>query len=151
MSNPDIALIFTPLLGSFLTTFLFGNVKSKNYQRAWFQPPGYVFMIVWTAIYIQLGFLLYESRRENDSLVLSLLIAIILISYCWVYTFNYLKFYKVAIFIIFLLLILALELLIALIKNNYADSYLYTYPLFVAWLIFALILAASSKQKMKIK
>lgn len=151
MSNPDIALIFVPLIGSFISTYIFGNVKNKNYQKAWFQPPGYVFMIVWTAIYIQLGFLLYQSKRKNDNLVLSLLISIILLSYAWVYFFNYLKFYKVAIFTIFLLLILAIELMIALIKNNYSDPYLYTYPLFVAWLIFALILAASSKQKMKIK
>ena len=149
MSNSDIALIFTPLLGSFLSTFLFGNVKNKQYQKAWFQPPGYVFMIVWTAIYIQLGFLLYQSKKDNDNLVLSLVIAIILVSYSWVYIFNYLKFYKVAIFVIFLLLILAFELLIALIKNNYSDSYLYTYPLFLAWLIFALILAADSRKKVK--
>jgi len=47
MTDGKIALIFTPLIISFLASKFFGRVDSKNYIKASFQPPGYVFMFVW--------------------------------------------------------------------------------------------------------
>ena len=47
MTDGKITLIFTPLIISFLASKFFGRVDSKNYIKASFQPPGYVFMFVW--------------------------------------------------------------------------------------------------------
>lgn len=146
MSNPDIALIFTPLILSLITSFFTGKVSQKEYQRAWFQPPGYVFGIVWTALYVMLGFILYESKRRENYTSLGLVIGALFLTYLWQYFFNYKKYYKVAIFVIFLTLLVALDLLVELIISNWERVYLYTYIPFVAWLMFALLLASHTKR-----
>lgn len=145
----EIALIFTPLLASLVASYLFGNVNQKDYKKAWFQPPGYIFMIVWTAIYIQLGFLLYESYKKDDWLVLGLVIGTICLTYLWIFFFNYKQDYKLAIYILFLTLVISLELYTALLENNYSAGYLYTYPPFIGWLIFALLMASNTIKNKK--
>lgn len=142
MANPDIALIFTPLILSLITSYFTGKVSSK----VWFQPPGYVFMIVWTALYIMLGFILYESKEKENYTCLGLVIGALFLTYLWQYFYNYKKYYKVSIFIIFLTLLISLELLAEIILEDWDRVFIYTYIPFVAWLIFALVLASHNKK-----
>ena len=142
MANPDIALIFTPLILSLITSYFTGKVSSK----VWFQPPGYVFMIVWTALYIMLGFILYESKEKENYTCLGLVIGALFLTYLWQYFYNYKKYYKVAIFIIFLTLLISLELLAEIILEDWDRVFIYTYIPFVAWLIFALVLSSHNKK-----
>ena len=142
MANPDIALIFTPLILSLFTSYFTGKVSSK----VWFQPPGFVFMIVWTALYIMLGFILYESKEKENYTCLGLVIGALFLTYLWQYFYNYKKYYKVAIFIIFLTLLISLELLAEIILEDWDRVFIYTYIPFVAWLIFALVLASHNKK-----
>lgn len=144
MSDPYITLIFVPLFFSFVSSFFFGKVNNSQYKKAWFQPPGYVFGIVWTALYIMLGFLLYEASKRGDSVVLGLLITTLFLTYIWQYFFNYKKYFKLAIFVIFLTLLFSLEILVELLTNEWNREYRLTYVPFVAWLIFALLLSSQT-------
>jgi translocator protein len=146
MSNPKIALIFTPLIFSLITSFLTGKVDHKDYKKAWFEPPGYVFMLVWTSLYIMLGFILYQSVLDNNQTSLWFLITILFLTYLWQYFFNYKKYYKLAIFTLFLTLLFSLELLVELIIENWNKNYLFTYIPFVAWILYALILSSHTKK-----
>jgi len=147
MADGKIALIFTPLIVSFLASRFFGKVDSKDYVKASFQPPGYVFMFVWTALYIMFGFLLYRAVEIEDYLILGLVTGTLFLTYLWIYTFNSLKNYSLSTFVIFLTLLIALELLVALLYRGWEEAYLYTYTPFVAWIIFALLLSSFTKPK----
>ena len=146
MSDPEIALIFTPPVLSLLSSYLFGHVGT-GYQKAWFEPPGYVFGIVWLGLYIMFGFLLYESAKREQYTVLGLVIGTLFLTYAWQYFFSYKKYYKLAVFIIFLTLLIGLELLVELIISNWERVYLFTYVPFVAWITFALILSSHTRLK----
>ena len=145
-TSGDFMLIITPLLLSFLVTGLTGKVGS-GYRKAWFQPPGYVFGVVWTALYIMFGFLLYHGKHIDDKPTIGLVCGTIALTYVWQYFFSYLKDYKTAIFIIFLTLLIGLELLVRLIVMEWEDVYLYIYVPFISWIIFALLLSAFSGKK----
>lgn len=146
MSNPNLILIFVPLFLSFISSIFFGKVDQKKYTKASFQPPGYVFMIVWIALYTMFGFLLYKAVEIEDYTVLSLTIITLLLTYFWVFTFNKLNNFPLSTFVIFLTLLAGLELLVALLNNNWQEVYLYTYTPFIAWIIFALLLSSFTKK-----
>tara|TARA_R110002110_G_scaffold99220_1_gene253706 strand:+ start:432 stop:875 length:444 start_codon:yes stop_codon:yes gene_type:complete len=145
--SADPVLIVVPLLLSWLSSYLTGMVKSSGYKSSWFQPPGWVFGVVWTALYIMLGFLLYESKIKEDYDVLSVVVVVMFFTYLWQFVFVTLKKYKLAIFIIFILLVLSLILYVLLDNSNLEEVYLIVYVPFIAWLIFALLLSANSKYK----
>ena len=147
----DPILIILPLLGSFVVTFLTGNVGSSGYKPAWFQPSGFIFFLVWAALYVMLGFLLYESKRQEDYFTLGLVVGVICLTYFWQFVFVVFKDYGLAIFILLLTLILGLILFVRLyyseVVNNtsFGEGYLMIYVPFLAWIIFAMILSASAK------
>ena len=59
-----------------LIPLLFSNIQQKlfpsNYKKkiVFFQPPGYVFGVVWTILYLMLG--LYAFRLLNEKKYLTL-------------------------------------------------------------------------------
>jgi len=56
---PKTLLVVHPIIGSFLTSFLGGNNMSPSWyttlKKSPLTPPGFVFPIVWTVLYILLG------------------------------------------------------------------------------------------------
>lgn len=65
--NPaDPILIVVPIFISWIVSYFTGKTEPYKYSPAWFQPPGWVFGVVWTALYVMLGFLLYQSKREKE-------------------------------------------------------------------------------------
>lgn len=152
MTGAEKVLIGVPIFCSWMISYITGSVKSNNYRKAWFQPPGWVFGVVWTGLYIMLGFLLYESANQEEYTSLALLITILFFSYLWQYLFVYKRNYKLAILDIALLLILSLVLFPELEQSkivsntNFGKNYLLIYMPFIGWLIFALLLASNTSQ-----
>ena len=147
-TNPvDPLLIVTPILLSWTVTYFTGKVQSKKYKAAWFQPPGWVFGIVWTLLYAMLGVLLYESKRYEDYDVLTLIIILMFFTYLWQYFFSYKKWYRFAIYDLLIILTVSLLLYSALVKSSivndssFGEGYLLIYVPFIAWIVFALILS----------
>jgi tryptophan-rich sensory protein len=158
-SNADPILIVTPIILSWITSYLTGGVSSNDYKKAWFQPPGWVFGLVWTALYIMFGFLLYESKRQVDYFTLGLVIGVLFLTYCWQFFFSYLKNYKLAIINLLLIFVAGLILFVRLFDSEVVDNttfgygYIMIYAPFLAWIIFALLLSTQTfpkKSKMKI-
>lgn len=55
-------LIFIPLIISFTISYLFTNNKSfqkNNENKPFWQPPGYMFSIIWSILYLLNGYVLY--------------------------------------------------------------------------------------------
>ena len=153
MSKADPILIATPIVLSWIVTFLTGGVRTYNYQEAWFQPPGWVFGVVWTALYIMFGFLIYESKRQEDYFTMGLVIGVLVLTYFWQFLFSYLKNYKLAIWELLLTLIVGLILFVRLYDSevvnntNFGYGYIMIYVPFLAWLFFAILLSTETYKK----
>lgn len=149
-SKADPVLIVTPILFSWITSYFTGGVSSKDYKKAWFQPPGWVFGLVWTALYVMFGFLLYESKRQSDYFTMGLVIGVLFLTYLWQFIFSYLKNYKLAVIDLLLIFIAGLILFVRLfdseVVNNssFGYGYLMIYVPFLAWIIFALLLSSQT-------
>lgn len=132
-----IIIILVSLSGQYFT--------SKNINTSWYEcikspitPPGYIFPIVWTILYIFIGISLARTVIINDNTkkIISLFIINLLLNVSWCYTFFYKKNPKLALIHIALILISAFAIIY--ITSDRITKYLLT-P-YVIWLCFAMIL-----------
>ena len=147
--NPaDPVLIVLPIVLSWISSYIFGRTDPYKNSPVWFQPPGWVFGVVWTFLYIMLGFLLYQSKIDKDYSVLSLVVVLLFLTYLWQYLFNYKKWYRFAIYDLFIILVVSLILYVELTGSSVVDhttfgeGYLLIYVPFIAWIIFAIIMSS---------
>ena len=134
------SLIFVPQILSLLMQLLFPSDFSTN-KKVFFQPPGFVFGIVWTLIYILLGFYLYslvQQRKSNKyfTYMLTIFVFNLLFNFSWAPIVNNQKKYIVGIFLI-ALMIFTLFLLISIDTKPVNRSLLIPY---LSWLFLALLL-----------
>ena len=134
------SLILVPQLLSLLMQLLFPSYFSTN-KKVFFQPPGYVFGIVWTLIYIMLGFYLYllvQQRKSNQyfTYMLTLFVINLLFNLSWTPIVNIHKKFKLGILLI-ALMIFTLFLLISIDNKPVNRSLLIPY---LSWLFLALLL-----------
>ena len=144
-------LIVTPLFLSWITTYVTGSPEKSRYKKAWFQPPGWIFGVVWTYLYLVLGAVVYESVVQSDYFTFGLTLGVLFLTYTWQFTFSKYRMEKLSIFIIFLTLTLSLILFARLIfsevvkNSDFGEGYLYIYAPLITWLIFAQLLSSHSR------
>ena len=136
----ETILIFAPQILSILTMLIFPNDFDNN-KRVFFQPPGYVFGIVWTFLYFLIGLYLYKlvNQRSTNKYFKFMLITFminLLLNLSWTPIVNYYKKYTLGIFVI-ALMIMTTFLLIAIDKNELNRVLLIPY---LTWLFVALLL-----------
>lgn len=136
----EYAIILVPQLLSLLFQYVFPS-NFKDNKKIFFQPPGYVFGIVWTIIYLLLGvylYLLIQQRKTNKyfTFMLSVYIINLLLNLSWTPVVNVQKKYKLGIFIIALMIFTVLTL-IAIDDKRLNRTLLIPY---VSWLLLALLL-----------
>lgn len=135
------SLIFVPLILSSLVQYLLPSDFSKT-KTIFFQPPSYVFGIVWTILYILLGIYLYRfSTTFNYKSLLCVLMLIlyvinITLNVSWTPVVNRIGQYKNGVYMIGTM-ILSTILLITLENDRYNKSLMAPY---VVWLLYALLL-----------
>ena len=156
--NPaDPVLIVVPILLSWTVSYFTGRTEPYNNSPAWFQPPGWVFGVVWTLLYVMLGFLLYQSKREKEYGVLSLVIVLLFFTYLWQFFFNYKKWYRLAVYDLLVILIISLILYVSLNysavvdKTSFGEGYLMIFVPFIAWIIFAIVMSVHTGYPKKSK
>lgn len=149
----DYVLIFIPIILSWIVTYLTGRVgKVGEYKKAWFQPPGWVFFVVWTLLYFMLGYLLFKSKRDEDYTTLGMIIGLLFLTYLWQYLFVYLKNYKLAIIDLLAILVLGFILFGRLIQSSndtnitFGEGSIYIFAPFLGWIIFAMLLSSNTKR-----
>ena len=113
----------------------------QNINRPKLAPPGYIFPIVWTILYVLMGissYLIHRSNHKNKETALIIYYFQLLINFSWpIFFFNYQNF-LLALAILFILNILV----IILIKVTYSINHLASYLLipYLIWILFALYL-----------
>ena len=138
-----IISIAIPLLIGVVSGFLTMNSMDtyKELLLPKYAPPGYLFPIVWTILYILMGFasyLVYQSNDEDKNKVLLLYGIQLVMNFIWPILFFNLHAYLLS--TVWLLLLFALVIIVTYLffKINHIAGYLMI-P-YVLWLGFALYL-----------
>lgn len=101
-----------------------------------FAPPGYIFPIVWTILYILMGISFYLTN-EDDS-VKGIYYLQLIVNLLWSIIFFNLKLYFIAFLWIILLIVLVVIMIKRMHRVNNISAYL-NIP-YLLWLILALVL-----------
>lgn len=113
----------------------------QNINRPKLAPPGYIFPIVWTILYVLMGissYLIHRSNHKNKETALIIYYFQLLINFSWpIFFFNYQNF-LLALAILFILNILVIILIKVIYSINHLASYLLI-P-YLIWILFALYL-----------
>lgn len=133
-----LLLILLPLLVSNILTFIIFPADFKNMKTVYFQPPSYVFGIVWTVIYFMSGVYLYRlSNTTEPNLHMFILLGINLcINFSWTPVVNTYRMFNAGIYLIGLMLLSGFALIV--LENDKTNKLLMV-P-YMVWLVFALLL-----------
>lgn len=141
ISIKKLLYLFLPLISGSLIGLLISNFMNySGLTKPPLSPPGIVFPIAWTIIYILMGisYLLFKSNtfytKEEDKIYYSQLI----VNLSWSIFFFIFKWYFFSIIWTILLLILVIILIIKFYNKYKLSAYL-NIP-YLIWLIFAIYL-----------
>ena len=131
IKNILIPVIMGSVIGLIISPFM--NYHDLN--KPPLSPPGIIFPIVWTILYIIMGYSFYKQNEQNKTIYYTQLI----VNGLWSIIFFVFKWYLLATIWIIILIILV----IIMIKNFYKEnklSGLINIP-YLLWLLFALYLS----------
>lgn len=130
-----------PIIGGAIVGLITsGYMDYSDMVKPPLSPPGIVFPIVWTILYILMGisyFLATKDNEENKELDQIYLLQL-LVNFMWPIIFFVLEMYFTAFLWIILLLILVIVMIKELLKVNKISGYLQI-P-YLIWLLFAIYL-----------
>lgn len=138
MKAKRIIFSLLPIIGGALIGMLTsGAMDYKNIIKPPLSPPGYIFPIVWTILYILMGvsYLIATKDKEDDKELNQIYLLQLFVNLLWPVIFFVLEMY----FTSFLWIILLIILVIAMIKELYSKSKVSAYlqiP-YLLWLLFA--------------
>lgn len=142
------ALVTVP--GIVFLGFLSGQMANSGYANQWFLalnrppivPPGWVFGVVWTSLYILMGFaiamILYARGAQRRGLALSLFSLQLALNLAWSPIFFALHEVSMALVLIVIILLLTIATAFAFAPIRKAAAWLLV-P-YMVWLSFAAIL-----------
>ncbi|MBQ6841361.1 MAG: tryptophan-rich sensory protein [Bacilli bacterium] len=133
----SLFIIFGPLIGGILVGII---SQSKNYQyfiKPILSPPGFIFPIVWSILYLLMGISLYIIKKEKQSIKITFLLQL-LTNYLWPILFFNFKLYTISAVWLILLIALTIKMIIEF-YNIKKIAGLLQFPYFL-WLLFALYL-----------
>ena len=134
-----IISILIPLAVGSMSALFSGNMLSYSIlDKPAFSPPGFIFPIVWTILYILMGissYIVYSSNNPNKPKALLIYGIQLFFNFCWSIIFFGLDLYLFA----FIWLIALIFIIIIMIRQFYIVSPLAAYlqiP-YLIWCIFA--------------
>ncbi len=125
------------VLGTFVG--LLTNEGYNDMVMPFFAPPGIVFPIVWSILYILMGisrYIIYDNG--NDEECIKLYNTQLVFNLLWSFIFFTFKWYFVAFLWLLILLYLVIKMILSFYKVNKTSAYLQI-P-YVLWLSFASVL-----------
>lgn len=136
--------VVVPLALSYAVQSLVGTDAGPVYNNdIHFQPPGYVFAIVWTTLYLLLGLYLNSVLKEQDNTLLTLYIINLAVNLAWMPVVNKYKKLTLGIFMIAAMFCVTM-IMSALDPNKYRRAMLAPY---LTWLIVAMLLNVELARK----
>lgn len=137
-----IISILIPLAIGSISALLSGNMSSYSMLvKPALSPPGFVFPIVWTILYILMGissYIVYSSNSPNKSKALLLYSVQLFFNFCWSIIFFRMELYFFA-----LIWIIALVLIIIIMIKQFhivSPRAAYLQIPYLIWCIFAVYL-----------
>ena len=133
IKNILIPVIMGGIIGLIISPFMNYN----NLNKPPLSPPGIVFPIVWTILYIIMGYSFYKQNEQNKTIYYTQLI----VNGLWSIIFFIFKWYLISTIWIILLIILVTIMIYKFYKENKIAG-LINIP-YLIWLFFALYLSFS--------
>ena len=134
--------IAIPLGLGILVGLLTSNSMNYNYMvKPVYSPPGFLFPIVWTILYILMGvssYLVYKSNSYSKDKALVIYIVQLIINLLWSFFFFSFEWYLFSFLWILLLIVLVIIMIIHFYKIHKLSGYLQI-P-YLLWITFAAIL-----------
>ncbi len=130
--------IFFPLIvGSIIGILISGNIDYNLLNKPPLSPPGILFPIIWTVIYLLMGvsFYLYKKNYKDKSIVDVIYYIQLFVNAFWSIIFFTLKLRLLSVVWIIILDMLVILLIIAFFKKNKISAYLNL--LYLVWILFA--------------
>ena len=127
-----------PIIGGAIVGLITsGYIDYRDMVKPPLSPPGIVFPIVWTILYILMGISYFIATKDNeDNKELDQIYLLqLLVNFMWPIIFFVLEMYFTAFLWIILLLILVIVMIKELLKVNKISGYLQI-P-YLIWLLFA--------------
>ncbi len=127
-----------PIIGGAIVGLITsGYMDYQDMVKPPLSPPGIVFPIVWTILYILMGisYFLATKNNENNKELDQIYLLQLLVNFMWPIIFFVLEMYFTAFLWIILLLILVIVMIKELLKVNKVSGYLQI-P-YLIWLLFA--------------
>ena len=131
IKNILISVIMGGIVGLIISPFMNYN----NLNKPPLSPPGIVFPIVWTILYIIMGYSFYKQNEQNKTIYYTQLI----VNGLWSIIFFIFKWYLISTIWIILLIILVTIMIYKFYKENKIAG-LINIP-YLIWLFFALYLS----------
>lgn len=134
-----IFIVGTILIGSFFAIFTNMNSYSELIKPS-FSPPGYLFPIVWSILYILMGISLYliSESPGNKKVAYTLYLYQLLANSLWTLLFFGFNLRLLSFFWIILIIVIVVLMIREFLKFNKTAAYLQI-P-YLLWLIFASVL-----------
>ena len=135
MKNLIKNILIPVIMGSVIGLIISPFMNYQDLNKPPLSPPGIIFPIVWTILYIIMGYSFYKQNEQNKTIYYTQLI----VNGLWSIIFFVFKWYLLATIWIILLIILV----IIMIKNFYKENKLsgLINILYLLWLLFALYLS----------
>ena len=127
IKNILIPVIMGGIVGIIISPFM----NYQNLNKPPFSPPGIVFPIIWTILYIIMGYSYYKQNEQNKTIYYTQLI----VNGLWSIFFFVFKWYLFSFLWIILLIILVIIIIKKFYKVNKLSS-LINIP-YLIWLLFA--------------
>ena len=131
IKNILIPVIMGGIVGLIISPFM----NYQNLNKPPLSPPGIVFPIVWTILYIIMGYSFYKQKEQNKAIYYTQLI----VNGLWSIIFFIFKWYLLAFIWIILLIILVIIMIYKFYKENKLSGLINIS--YLIWLFFALYLS----------
>ena len=129
-------IIITVAIGSLPAIFVKTNEVYKTLNKPPLSPPGILFPIVWTILFILMGISIYRVVKENNSTEAKLIYFIqLIVNALWTPIFFGFNQYFLAFLWILMLIILVITMILLFYKIDKISAYL-NIP-YLIWLLFA--------------
>lgn len=143
-----IISILIPLTVGTMSALFSGNMSSYSIlNKPAFSPPGFIFPVVWTILYILMGassYIVYSSNSPNKSKALLLYCIQLFFNFCWSIIFFGLDLFLFAfiwlIALIFIIIIMIRQFLIVNPLSAYLQIPYLIWCIFAAYLNFSIFL-----------
>lgn len=131
--------IFIPLILGTIIGLIINTDSYATINKPILSPPSIVFPIVWSILYLIMGYFYYKSSRSND--INKVYYIQLIINLTWSIIFFNFKLYFIAIIWIMVLIYFVIKMIKLFYKDNKLLGYI-NIP-YLIWLLFALYLTVS--------